>query len=274
MALFPFAGDNSIQNVVFALEWAEPLTNSDLAAIYAYREDPKATLIRKTFPQVQQQRMVTINLDADSGAQHANAIPNELGGINFTRPSVTNIGAASRALIVSKSNCLAVVSEYTRWATVWAEVREWLSLITPKIADARPITTIGLQYTDVFLWKAAPSSFDLNSIFSQTTDFLPKNAFKTNGLWHSHHGYFARHEIPIQHDLLENVNVNVLENTGLRSIQILTSHKAILTTPIWKSMEVMDALDLMMPDLHSRNKAVLEDLLTPEVKAAIKLKSN
>lgn len=271
MALFPFAGDNSIQNVVFALEWAEPLTSGDLAGIQDIREDPNATVLRKTFSQVQGQRMLMINLDADTGIQTPVSNPKELGGVNFTRPSTSNFGAASRALNISKTNCLAVVSEYTRWARIWAEVRDWFSIVVPKIATTRPITTFGLQYTDVFLWKADPAAFDLGQIFSKTTDYLPKNVFLANALWHSHHGFFVHQQQPLPHERLDNVNVNVLENAGSRSVQIITSHKAVLTSPIWNAQEVMAALDKIMPDLHQRNKAVLDNLLTSDVKAKIKL---
>jgi uncharacterized protein (TIGR04255 family) len=271
MALFPFAGNNSIQNVVFALEWADELTTSDLAGILALHSDPGGTVLRKTFPQAQSQRMVMINLNADTGVQTAGTGTNEIGGVNFTRQSPTNIGATSRALNVSKTNCLAIVSDYSRWGAVWKEVREWFSLLAPKLAVTRGITTFGLQYTDVFLWKASPSTFSLSELFSEHSDYLPTNAFKASGLWHSHHGYFVNRDAPIKHDLLENINVNVLDNSGARSIQIITSHKAILASPVWTVDEVMSTLDHVMPDLHSRNKLLLDNLLLDGIKQKIQL---
>jgi len=267
--LFPYAGNNAIQNVVFAIEWAEQLETSELHIIRGLHESPVNREFRKTFPQVQEPRMLMIKINQDSAGQsvRSNNV-DELGGVNFVRPSVNTVGAASKALNVSRQSCMAVISEYTRWDLVWLEVRNWLILVMPTILKKRPVTTFGLQYTDVFQWKADPASLVVSEVLSKNSDYLPKNVFDSKSLWHSHHGFLKKEQAPIPHDLLENVNVNMLENNGQRSIQIVTSHRVTLATPSWK---VDEPLDQLMPSLHLRNKAIIGNLLTPAVQATIKL---
>ncbi len=269
--LFPFGGDNAIQNVVFALEWNEQLTTAELRAIAALREDPKHTVLRKTFPMVQEPKMMTININADAGGPPLASNANELGAINFVRPHLTNIGTASRALNISRANCLAVVSEYTRWSKIWSEVKEWIEAVAPAILGRRAIISVGLQYTDLFQWKADPATMVLSEIFSSNSKYLPRNAFQASSQWHSHHGYFEKRAGPQAHDLLENINVNSIENNGQRALQVVTSHRATLRSPIWQSPDLNAALNVLMPDLHSRNKAIMKDLLMPEVQKSIKL---
>lgn len=267
--LFPFAGNNAIQNVVFALEWADQLQTSELHAIRALHDDPKNTAFRKALPQVQEARMVTINVGGDLSGQPVKSNAAELGGVNFSRPS--QLGAVSRALNVSRGNCLGVVTEYTRWAQIWPEVRDWLLLITPIIQSKRAVTTIGLQYTDVFQWKADPASLVVSEVLSTDSKYLAKNIFQAKSIWHSHHGYVEKCTTPVPSDLLENVNVNMLENNGQKSIQIVTSHRATLATPVWGDMRSL--LEDFMTDLHVKNKAIMKNLLTPPVQSLIKLSS-
>jgi uncharacterized protein (TIGR04255 family) len=267
--LFPFAGDNAIQSAVFAIEWTEPLSGSELRAIRALDEDQE---FKRTFPSAIEPRMVMINLNVDQGAQQVKSEQNQLAGVNFMRPSPTNPGSMSKAINISPMNCLAIVNEYTRWVNVWAEVRGWLLKVAPIVTPSHSVNVIGMQYTDIFLWKADPSTLLLSEVLSAQSTYLPSHVFQTSSLWHSHHGFFEKQQTePIAHDLLENINVNMLDSSGQRSLQIVSSHRATLTNPIWDIGHLATALDQLMPHLHNRNKRVLRNLLTPAVQAKIKL---
>lgn len=265
-ALYPFAGDNAIQNVAFALEWPEELTNSDLLAVRAtYDQDQE---FKRAYPQVQQPPLLMINV---TDPQAAPKTGSEFGAVNFLRPHPSMLGAASRAINVTRASCVAIVSDYSRWDQVWTETRRWLLKIASAITRTRPISLVGLQYTDVFQWRADPATLHLNEVLLEGSDLLVRNVFKTKNLWHSHHGYFEDREEPMPHQLLENVNVSVTDNNGRRSIQIVTVHRAGLRAPIWNADELAGTLDRIMNDLHQRNKAVMGNVLTPEVQQKIKL---
>ena len=118
-----------------------------------------------------------------------------------------------------------------------------------------------------------PAELNLREVLAEKSKLLPKNIFDTPDLWHSHHGYIDKCEANSPYEVLENINVNMLDTNGQRSIQILTSHRAQLKTPIWTYDNFSSGLDQYMPQLHERNKSILRDLLMPEVQAMIKLKS-
>lgn len=268
--LYPFGGNNAIQNVVFAVEWGDQLSTSELRTIRALHDEPKNSEFQKTFTRIDEPQMLTINID---GQSMRNNNLNELGGIHFTRPSTTNVGAVSKALNISRQNCLAVVAEYSRWDTVWPEVRNWIGLVMPTILPKHGVTTLGLQYVDVFLWKADPKELVLRDVLSEDSKLLSKNIFDSRNLWHSHHGYIDKCEQDSPYEVLENINVNMLDTNGSRSIQILTSHRATLKTPIWEYENFTLCIENYMAALHARNKSIMRELLTPEVQAMIKLKS-
>lgn len=268
--LYPFGGNNAIQNVVFAVEWGDQLSTGELRTIRALHEDPKNTEFRKTFTKIDEPQMLTINIDGKS-MQNNNV--NEIGGVHFTRPSTSNVSVVSKALNISRQNCLAVIVEYSRWDTVWPEVRKWIQLVLPTILPTHAVTALGLQYVDVFFWKADPAELNLREMLAENSKLLPKNIFDTPNLWHSHHGYIDKCEANSPYEVLENINVNMLDTNGQRSIQILTSHRAQLKAPIWTYDNFSSGLDQFMPQLHERNKSILRDLLMPEVQAMIKLKS-
>lgn len=267
--LFPFGGNNAIQNVVFVVEWAKPLDDPELNAVRGVHTDPKNTDFRKALPNLGDQKAMMISIDDRVGSSVAK---NVTDGVNFVRPSASHVGGVAKALNISRQNCLAVISEYSRWSSVWTEVNNWFSLVLPHILPGRPVTTFGLQYTDLFQWKADPTLLEVKEVLSEKSKFLSPNIFEVRNLWHSHHGYLDRRESPTPHVLLENINVSMLENGGQRSIQVITSHRATLTAPLWGN-SVSEGLMQFMPDLHERNKVIMKDLLMPDVQAMIKLSS-
>ena len=209
--LYPFGGNNAIQNVVFAVEWSDKLSASELRAIRALHEDPQNTEFRKTLTKVDESEMLMINID-DKSMQNNNV--KDIGGVHFTRPSTSNVGVVSKALNITRQNCLAVIAEYSRWDTVWPEVQKWIQLVLPKILPTHAVTAFGLQYVDVFFWKAPLAELNLREVLAEKSKLLPKNVFDNPNLWHSHHGYIDRCDANSPYEVLENINVNMLDATS------------------------------------------------------------
>ncbi len=141
--------------------------------------------------------------------------------------------------------------------------------MTPCIGR-RLISSVGLQYNDVFHWRDSPESLDLKRVFRVGSSLVPAHIFELRDLWHSHHGYFVHQTEPVKHRLLENVNINMLEELGQRSILISTVHKAEVPD-IWSWDQLAGFIDSLMDDLHKRNKATLGNLLSEEAASMISL---
>ena len=263
-ALFPFAGNHSIQSLAFVFEWANPLTPHQL------QEAAKlAPSLKSHFPKVVPLQTMTFTLGP---VPNMPQIPNDargIGGIHFHgRP--TPEGVPSQELQINPSNCVIIINQYTRWASVWDSVQSWLEVVFPEILPAHPVSSLGLQCTDLFHWRGNPELLVMREIF-QESDYLPKHVFDRKSLWHSHHGFFEDISAPVPCRLLENVNVGWLENNKQRSISIQCVHKAELSEQVWDIAALKSIFGQILPGLHDRNKKILGSLLTKPVCEKIKL---
>jgi uncharacterized protein (TIGR04255 family) len=257
MALYPFAGAHAVQSAAFALEWPSELGEAEIGAVSSAYEKIKSSL-----PLVTPIQMVTFQMMGGQPGSTGTAP----SGFLFSRPGPAG---PARALEAQRNRLVGQINDYTRWAPVWQEVKGWFNAIAPSIGN-RLITHVGLQYNDVFHWRGAPDKLDLKQVFREGSPLLPAHVFTLDGLWHAHHGYFLDRKEPVQHRLLENVNINVVEELGQRSFVISTVHKAELSN-VWGWDGVSAFIDNLMDDLHKRNKATLASLLSDDAASMISL---
>lgn len=256
--IYPHAGNNSIQNVSIAFDWNTELNTKEIKDI----KEAIHPHLASRFPIYQEHQLIQINMGGPFSASNNN----EIGGFVYAE-SNTN-GISNKSLNFNRQNLVISINEYSSWKEFLAEVELSIQAILPLILKIKGIIGVGLQYSDLFNWRGARENFNAVSIFSPDTKYLPKNALEFQNLWHSHHGFLSIEQYPVQFSLIENVNVNVIDNNGL-SVQIVTSHKAMLTDAIWNSgkEKVTEILNMM----HKSNKEIFKDLLTPEVQLSIGL---
>lgn len=266
--LHPYAGPHAVQNAIFVVEWAEPLRSDALVDMLKL-----ATKYRNLgLTAIQQQNAVSVNVTAARATDVSPSVSStqELGGVMFSAPANSS-GLPGRSITISRQNCMVFVPDYTRWAKVWDDVHSYLSIALGVIAPMRPLTVVGLQYTDVFQWKDDPSDMPLAEIF-RGDSYMPPHIFELKGLWHVHQGHIQQTLTPVPNSRLENVNVDMLDTGGLRSIQIIGSHRSTLSEPLWQShLKNEPILAQLFEDMHLSNKGLLTKLLTPEVCAKIHL---
>lgn len=267
--LFPIAGNNAIQNVAFAIEWQAELSSSDLQAINVVMESE----LKSEFPVVTPQNHQTFSFVTDV-ASAAKLTPSiEIGGYHYERRSPFS-SVPNRSITLSKNSLIVLINEYSRWASVWNDVNRYFGIILKHITHA-PVVNIGLQYSDVFVWKDDPKSLNLNEVFKPNSKYLTPNVLSLSGLWHSHHGYIVELEAPVPSARLDNINVNLLDNAGVLSIQITTSHRTTLKDVIWlTNSQSLVTIGEVMNALHTENKIVVSELLSEQLCNKIKLEVN
>jgi uncharacterized protein (TIGR04255 family) len=267
--LYPFAGPHAVQNAIFIVEWAEPLkaeviqSFSKLAAKYK----------NLGLPHVQHQQNFEFKIDTNPGVAgpRASTQPATPSAVVFARSGIPD--QVVRSVTLSRSHCMIAVPDYTRWDIVFEEVFKYISIALEELKGLRPISTIALQYNDVFSWKDDPSSLNLRDVFAPNA-YIPESVLQQNGLWHVHQGILADDHLPVVHRKLENVNVDMLNTAGELTIQIIGAHRAILGTPLWQAhLKNKAVLTEIFESLHIANKRMLMRLLTPAVCAKINLSS-
>jgi uncharacterized protein (TIGR04255 family) len=266
--LAPCSGAHAVQSVVFAIEWSNPLPQDALNHIRAAYDQSKE--LKRQFPTPpQEQRILSVLIDQAAGAVSPQPVSSagECIGYKFTKQSGIS---PSRTLQITKDSCLYVVQDYTRWKSVFSDVLLAYSEVSEHLVKA-PVAALGLQYTDVFHWRADPEHLNLVEVLDAESGLVPISALERKGLWHSHHGYLEDRSSPADHSALENVNVDIVDNGGQRSVAIVTSHQARLQRPLYTAEALSSSLDMFYESLHDQNKALLGKLLTSEVKSKIKL---
>lgn len=267
--LTPHAGNHSIQTLGFLVNWTEALTERELRTIEGQRQ-----ALQSHFPQVLQTEMMQVQVDTlfnkserSKGKENVKRTKS-LGGIQFVKPAPAprpGVPAVARSLNVSKENLTLLIHDYQDWAEAWAVAVDCLAVTLPHIVKGRPLTGCGLHYSDIFTWRADPATLEIDQVFRREGKLLPPSVFELRSLWHSHHGYLLDRPEPVAHQLIENVNVNVVQTEPYRSINILTSHVAKFSTPGWQFEPAMNQISTLLVDFHARNRDLLIDLLTPSV---------
>ncbi|HZZ05900.1 TIGR04255 family protein [Paraburkholderia sp.] len=274
-ALHPFAGDHAVQSVAFVLEWATPL---DTATLKAVRQ--LAPRFQSSFPVVQEQQQITVNVEAPKKTSKFHkpkppvapvAPAAQLGGIQFIHTGSQVPGSFTRMIQVQRGSCLVALNEYSRWDTVWPRVQGWLEIVLPLVLSGRALTTLTLQYQDLFYWRDDPSHLDLREVFQAESPYLPPNCYGQRSAWHSHHGYIEEMGGEWPGHLLNNVNVNVGDLNNQRQIATMLTHKVTFGTPVWSQERAVAALGAVMPMLHRTNKQTLQSVFSDAVRGKIGL---
>ncbi len=256
--LIPITQSHAIQSVVFALEWQGELTDHALTEIQKL-----ALELKPHFPEATLQKMVKINIGPNAQSDQQGS-SDQLGGMLFQRKG--KFGNVASQLNVSRSNCVIIINEYDRWVPTLDAVMRYFKIVLPAILKEKSISIIALQYTDMFTWKDDPANLNLREIFTESSPYLAPNVFDQKGLWHCHHGYVIQQLAELDGTCLDNINVNTEDNLGDRGIQITTTHKCTLNSPLRLATKTyLQSIKNIQNVLHDHNKDILKQLLTHEV---------
>jgi uncharacterized protein (TIGR04255 family) len=267
--LFPYAGNHAIQNVVFAIDFVSPLSESVLKEI----KKSAVKSFGNEFSAPVDQQTLAVNLGLAGPGQSVQTSV-QVGGFSMQQ-SAGFSGLPRRIVNVSPANCVIVVNDYTRWDDVKSNADKYFDVILKLVGtSATPVAAIGLQYSDVFNWKSDPEELSLKEVFRAGSPYIVPHVFAESPpmLWHSHHGYFLDIEQPVTSRQLNNINISRVNAQNVDSIQVLTSHKVQLEKPLYKSgAENREKISDILNNLHKSNKEMLQALLTDELLSKIDL---
>ena len=267
--LYPYAGNHAVQNAIFVVEWADPLTPKMIEAASKLASKFK----NHGLSHVHHQQIFEFKIEqSQSTTQAPPSSGGTAGAVVFSRSA--NPGEVARSVTISRKHCMIAVPDYVRWDVVFEDVQTYLKIALEEIAPTRSLSAISLQYNDMFNWKDEPSNLNLKEIFVENS-FVPTSIFEQKGLWHLHQGRMDSKDLPVKHSRIESVNVDMVQDSGARVIQIIGGHRATLDEPLWQShLKNKKVLLDMFLSLHNDNKLMLCRLLTKQVCNKIMLTIN
>lgn len=253
--LTPHAGKHAIENAVLALEWGVELTAAQLEEV---RSAVKPVL--KDFPREEPQQTFRVSLSPIPGA--APMPTHEIGGYVYSR--YTAEGNVPKQVQLTRTNCLFVVTAYTRWKDLIAEAGNVFAQALSALPVGIPVSNIGLQYSDRFKWSGNPADLDLSQVFRFNSPFVASHVSECRLACHSHHGYFEDSSEPIPNRRLDNINVNIVDEAEGRTIQIVSSHRAALTEQL-TGVVVQKHVNDIQEYLHDVHKDIIRKMLCDEL---------
>lgn len=169
--------------------------------------------------------------------------------------------------------------DYTGWKTASVIARGILRKALDKIGTMESaLSAIGLKYVDRFTYFGRDDEYDPNLLFRQESLHLHKNAFESKMRWHCHTGWFEPLDNFVGLECLNQVNIDAafLTQGGARRPMITIDHNAVVrgtnVEDLAKSLgEDDETLSTITDLLHTKNRHILNDLLTNEMAKRINL---
>lgn len=266
----PTEQDHSLDEVVFALQFAQELSEDQLQTLLAGGVEG--------LPHKETRKSYAFEM-RDEEIQTSKAVP-EVTEVRLSHQ--LDDGAADWRLRVTRSFASLSCFCYTRWSAVWPRAREILQsvaeiLVTPET----PLQVVGLQYVDQFIREMGAEDYRSADLFQENSPFLSQQVIQAGPLWHLHQGWFQDPSVssprePANHSrILHRLNINAsqLESYHHTSIshQMASEFEAGVptTNALFEGNPAL--LDRVADELRAENTAVLERLLNVSIQAQIAL---
>ncbi len=266
----PVKPEHSINEVVFVLNFSQPLSENNLQLLKQLED-----LLKDALPKIEAQEAAGVRINPNGQIEPQ---PSRLMSLTFKHPTA-NKGEFDWALRAEGSfiavNCL----DYTGgWNNIWPKAHDFLRLAADKlISTDNSIDSIALQYIDRFIYEGQTDSYKTSIIFNDESVYLNKKVTKAGAFWHIHQGWFDYvKELPVR--ILNRLNITAAmadkehhttidHSATIQFKKKITNHKTLFDETIKEKI----AIDYYFDMLHKENKNILRELLNQDRIEDIKL---
>jgi uncharacterized protein (TIGR04255 family) len=259
--LAPANGTNAIVSAAFAIELDSP--DSSLAAGFGALTP---LMTADGFEPPQQQMLFTMNMGVfPTGSNISGGTP-EIAGYTYLQKN--NAGQQVRDFSLRGNTLSVVVYKYTRWASIWPEVRKLFERSNPLLAaSTKTVKSVVLQYIDKFTWRQPDAPFPTKEVLrSDSKQFAPQG-LELRHPWHNQFGYIR--ELPDHawaSNRVENVNLSIAAEAGFSTLTIFTIYRYFARSPSKAPADfVTNVLSPVFGEAHDHNKQLLREILTDDV---------
>lgn len=255
----PLNDDHSIERVSFALAFRNPFRPDSVANVEQAHDKWRDALPATS-------GIINVPNQARNGVVNTPGIL-----FSFLKPN----GESTWSMEFSKNEIRVDCYLYSRWEKVWGAAFEYITSALHAASDelrTNELVNVELLVRDVFF--ANSEQYDLGDFFGNLKYVAPI-LFKSGPLWHCNTGWFEN--IADQHKVLHNLNLDARSTSNAeRPVVISIEHKLIdlvqtQNSADKKSNNILNYINLMMGDLHKRNKFLLANLLNSNLREKIGL---
>lgn len=247
MPFKPVSDRNAIDAMAFKLIFSQPVGEAVFKAI-----EENLSIFMDELPSMEVKRDITFRMEAK------NTVTHNVSGFVFFKSLET--GIHEQSLEITGQHIVFSCRKYDSWTSQWTFARKMISLLAPLIPDLNLISSVGLEYTDIFISYVDPSLDDINNLLKRDSKYLTLNCIQ-KGFWHVNQGFYedgslvninVRHQQEKSKDLIRwAIVINIIHRTGQASTRL-------------SDMLESGVIDEKMRQMHSLDKVILSEIITVE----------
>lgn len=258
MNVRPCREENAIKMVAFVFEFNKPFSIGAIELIDSMHDGDYDEL-----PAKRPIEDIAISI-GPSGVQYSHQSHQK--GISFQQ--IARNGEPEWAFTVNNSSVVIQCAAYTGWTNVVKRTKLISEKYLPALLDGNELHSVSLEYRDEFS-ILEPGSDWKSDLFNQCSNLLPRFIFETDGLWHSHLGYYSKVETA---EVLTRINLDyVIQDSKKHQLVVVTQHR-IDTKNIGFDLPKNELPGMHLIHLmHRLNKEIFADVLTKSMQDRIGL---
>lgn len=270
----PYASNHSIQEAVVAVHFRGPASPETVerarnSAGEALKRELPLSMTHHGLPPIQlEQTAGGLSVAAAGGAAHA---------AGFERKKLKGDGNPARVLRLLNDILSVNFLEYKDWRTTSSDSLHYIEKVLSAVdLSGNPVSAISLRYLNRYTFDGAAGDSHAELLLRKETSHIAARCFGAGPLWHSNSGWFE----PFEGDyrILNQLNAGSAEHGGVSGIAIDHNIICLFQAPYLTleslfgrvsatGVSIADRLALM----HTKNTAVLKDILQPEMAERIGL---
>lgn len=257
MTFAPKTGGHSIAEVVFGLTFSEPFTADKIDELAESKDS-----WREFLPRVGRSSGFEFTIDVQAGISAPMVTP--APGAIFDR--LNPDGTISWRLNVQQNSIYVNCLDYTSWTEIRPRAMELLKTASLLLATDTGVSTIVLQYVDIWEWASERNGYDLRSLLRP--EKVVPGVFDKGPNWHQHFGWFRPSDAMGGGRILERFHLDAVDDPSTKPsvkldgfLSFEPENKPVMGGAFWQSPQV----DALFDGLHDLNKDIVRGLLTEDM---------
>lgn len=258
----PLHDAHAIEQIQIIIGFSEPLGPEKIShvreAMNAFQDElPGETLLQS----------ISLLVEQSPGATASASTQSQPNG--FARLRAGPDAAIQTEVRIEPTAIRVRTTVYTRWATIWAQIGQYLRTIVGTFVENSKVTSVSLVFVDKFVWNGQADQCKPASLLRAASRHLCPHVFTAPDMWHSHTGAFSYADRHTKR--LMNVNVDYLEEPGLKGPRRVVGIATVLTDmfnqPELEPLHILpgdafSSLEERLGQLHDVSKDIFADVIS------------
>lgn len=268
----PHSEQHSLQEVRVAIHFQRAFSSHEVERALTMAE----ANLKQALPKAAEVRGGEITVDATNPDSPISTPIVPAGLIGFERSRITGNGQPARVLRLAGNLLSVSILDYESWKITRRDsVKYMLTVLAQLPLDANPIMAANLQFINRYAFNGDIRDAKAGFLLRAGNKYITERCFIAGPLWHCHTGWFDGDHSNGR--ILNHLNVSSAVVDQCATVTIDHNATFQLNIPRQSTQALLEPPDenagfnAILDQLHDRSKAILGDMLTPEMSERIGL---